>query len=130
MNWIPDTCDLGKKGCCVSQVIVDGKVAFGGQVINKCLHHANVPDNILYDVLVKENREKNFTERYLIELPDIAEVDIDNNRKYKAGVSFSWAWIGTDDKRELVPIIKGAAVDSLVLDNIKMQVTDQIIKVV
>lgn len=121
-TWKPDTCE------CLIEEIYNGKdIVGGGQVLEKCLAHQNVPDNELYGVLYSnpdgENKRKNQVFRILLGYESVkglgleeAKTDPEGNDVglgLKKGIEYNWSFEGTGKNRVLKVDVKGASLSIL-----------------
>jgi len=123
-TWKPDTCE-----CHIEEVYNGTEIVGGGQVLNKCQAHADVPDNELYDVLLnKENRVKNGFHRILLGHDNLKTLGLHKMTKQKDGtdvaelkdgVEYKWQFEGTGKNRVLKAEIVGATLTKNQKDAIK-----------
>lgn len=123
-TWKPDTCD-----CWVEEIYEGTTIKGGGQVLRKCVRHANVPDNELYGVLYSnpdgENKRKNRTEKHLLELNIgvLSELktkeDGSTYLDWKPGVRFDWSFEGQDKETILNVEVVGTTLSVLKKNAVK-----------
>lgn len=123
-TWKPDTCE-----CHIEEVYNGTEVVGGGQVLNKCQAHTDVPDDELYDVLLnKENRVKNGLHRVLLGHDEIKTLGLHKMTRQKDGtdvaelkdgVEYKWQFEGTGKNRVLKAEIVGATLTKNQKDAIK-----------
>lgn len=103
-TWKPDTCE-----CHIEEVYEGNTIVGGGQVLNKCEAHTEVPDDELYGVLYSnpdgENKRKNLVYKHIIETQEgilserVMNKSGDETLELKPGIEFGWEWQRTGKNR-------------------------------